>query len=71
VPQLWLCADKDSFHNEVAIRANLAAFEKGGGKAQFELFRDMPGNGHVLRSCPDRWRPAADAFLAGLGVPPR
>jgi dienelactone hydrolase len=66
VPQLWLHADKDSFYNEERVRAQHAAFVRGGGEARFEFFRDVPGNGHYLKSFPEKWRPAADAFLAGL-----
>jgi dienelactone hydrolase len=71
VLQLWLYTDKDSFYNEERIRAQLAAFTGAGGVARFEFFRDVPGNGHYLKSFPDRWRPAADAFLADLPVAPR
>ncbi len=66
VPQLWLHADKDSFYNEERVRAQLAAFTGAGGVARFEFFRDVPGNGHFLKGFPDKWRPAADAFLGGL-----
>jgi dienelactone hydrolase len=69
VPQLWLYGERDSFYPEAHIRANLAAFEQGGGRARFEFARGVPGDGHRLMNFPARWRPAADAFLATLATP--
>lgn len=66
VPQLWLCAESDSFYSEAHVRANHAAFQAAGGLARFEVYREMPMDGHRLRNFPDRWRPAADEFLSEL-----
>ena len=66
VPQLWLYADNDRLYDEALIREYYKAFAAGGGGAQFELLHGVPGDGHLLRLYPDRWRPIADKFLASL-----
>jgi dienelactone hydrolase len=66
VPQLWLYAESDSFYSEAHVRANHAAFQAAGGLARFEVYREIPMDGHRLRNFPDRWRPAADEFLSEL-----
>jgi dienelactone hydrolase len=66
VPQLWLYADNDHFYEEVLIREYHQAFTAAGGSARFELLHGVPGDGHLLRLYPDRWRPIADEFLASL-----
>lgn len=66
VPQLWLYADNDGLYNEALIREYYQAFTAAGGSARFELLHDVPGDGHLLRLYPDRWRPIADQFLATL-----
>ena len=69
VPQLWLYADNDNRYGEYLIRGSHQALEKAGGSARFELLHAVPGDGHLLRFFPDRWRPVADQFLATLGRP--
>jgi len=71
VPQLWLYADNDKFYDEALIREYHQAFTAAGGSARFELLHGVPGDGHLLRLHPDRWRPIADQFLATLDVPRR
>jgi dienelactone hydrolase len=71
VPQLWLHADNDRLYDEALIRGYYQAFVAGGGRARFERFHDVPGDGHLLRLYPDRWRPIADRFLATLDLPGR
>jgi dienelactone hydrolase len=66
VPQLWLYADNDRLYDEALIREYHQAFVAAGGSARFELLHDVPGDGHLLRLYPDRWRPIADEFLASL-----
>ena len=66
VPQLWLYADNDSLYDEVLIREYRQAFVAAGGSVRFELLHGVPGDGHLLRLYPDRWRPIADEFLASL-----
>src|SRR5262245_50150652 len=66
VPQLWLYADNDGLYNEALIREYHDAFATAGGSARFELLHGVPGDGHLLRLYPERWRPIADAFLASL-----
>jgi dienelactone hydrolase len=66
VPQLWLYADNDRLYPEGLIREYYQAFVAAGGSAKFELLRGVPGDGHLLRLYPDRWRQIADAFLASL-----
>jgi dienelactone hydrolase len=66
VPQLWLYADNDQLYDEALIRGYYRAFVTAGGSAQFELFHGVPGDGHLLRLYPDRWRPIADKFLTSL-----
>jgi dienelactone hydrolase len=66
VPQLWLYADNDNRYSEAVIRSSYQAFEATGGKARFELLHAVPGDGHLLRLFPDRWRSLADQFLATL-----
>ena len=66
VPQLWLYADNDKFYAEALIREYHHAFTEAGGRARFELLHGVPGDGHLLRIYPDRWRPIADQFLATL-----
>jgi dienelactone hydrolase len=68
VPQLWLYADKDKLYDEALIREYYQAFAAAGGSARFELLRGVPGDGHLLRLHPDRWRPIADQFLATLNL---
>ncbi len=71
VPQLWLYADNDKFYDEALIREYHQAFTAAGGSARFELLHGVPGDGHLLRLHPDKWRPIADQFLATLDVPRR
>jgi dienelactone hydrolase len=66
VPQLWLYADNDKFYNVALIREYYQAFTAAGGSARFELLHNVPGDGHLLRLHPDRWRPIADEFLGSL-----
>ncbi len=66
VPQLWLYADNDRLYDEALIREYDQAFVAAGGSARFELLHGVPGDGHLLRLYPDRWRPIADQFLATL-----
>jgi dienelactone hydrolase len=66
VPQLWLYADNDRLYDEALIREYHQAFVAAGGRVRFELLHGVPGNGHLLRLYPDRWRPIADEFLASL-----
>jgi dienelactone hydrolase len=68
VPQLWLYADNDKFYDEALIRGYYEAFTAAGGRARFELLHGVPGDGHLLRLYPDRWRPIADQFLATLDL---
>jgi dienelactone hydrolase len=66
VPQLWLYADNDRLYDEAMIRGYYQAFTAAGGRARFELLHGVPGDGHLLRLYPDRWRSIADQFLATL-----
>jgi len=66
VPQLWLYADNDKLYNEALIREYHQAFVAAGGSVRFELLHGVPGDGHLLRLFPDRWRAIADQFLATL-----
>ncbi|HEY4893436.1 MAG TPA: hypothetical protein VII10_17105, partial [Reyranella sp.] len=53
-------------YDEALIREYHEAFVAAGGRARFELLHGVPGDGHLLRLYPDRWRPIADEFLASL-----
>lgn len=66
VPQLWLHADNDKLYPAALLREFHQAFTAAGGRARFELLQDIPGDGHLLRLYPRRWRPIADAFLSTL-----
>ena len=66
VPQLWLYADNDRLYPEALIREYHQAFATAGGSVRFELLHGVPGDGHLLRLYPDRWRPIADAFLSSF-----
>jgi dienelactone hydrolase len=66
VPQLWLYADNDRLYEEALIHEYYRAFTAAGGSARFELLHGVPGDGHLLRLYPGRWRPIADEFLASL-----
>jgi len=66
VPQLWFYADNDRLYDEGLIREYYRAFAAAGGRARFELLHAVPGDGHLLRLYPDRWRPIGDEFLASL-----
>jgi dienelactone hydrolase len=66
VPQLWLYANDDRLYDEALIHEYYQAFVATGGSAGFELFNAIPGDGHLLRLFPDRWRPVADKFLISL-----
>jgi len=68
VPQLWLYADNDRLYDQAMIRGYYQAFVAAGGSARFELLHGVPGDGHLLRLYPDRWRPIADQFLATLDL---
>lgn len=68
VPQLWFYADNDRLYDGTMTRGYYKAFLEAGGKARFELLHGVPGDGHLLRLFPDRWRATADLFLATLGV---
>lgn len=68
VPQLWLYADNDRLYNEALIRGYHSAFTTAGGIVRFELLHGIPGDGHLLRLFPNRWRPIADQFLATLDL---
>jgi hypothetical protein len=48
------------------IREYYQAFVAAGGSTRFELLKGIPGDGHLLRLYPDRWRPIADDFLASF-----
>jgi dienelactone hydrolase len=64
VPQLWLYADNDQLYPEALIREYYQAFTAAGGHARFELIHGIPGDGHLLRLVPGKWRSVADQFLA-------
>ncbi|TGN88169.1 hypothetical protein EOW77_0015080 [Bradyrhizobium yuanmingense] len=66
VKQLWLYADNDRLYKEGLIREYQQAFMAAGGNARFELLHGVPGDGHLLRLYPDRWRAIADEFLVSL-----
>lgn len=69
VPQLWLYADNDRLYEEALLREYHQAFTAAGGRARFELLHGVPGDGHLLRLYPDRWRSIADQFLTTLHRP--
>ena len=69
VPQLWLYADNDRFYEEALIREYYQAFTAAGGRARFEVVHGIPGDGHLLRLFPGRWRSVGDEFLASLSRP--
>lgn len=71
VPQLWIYADNDKLYDEALIRGYYQAFTASGGRARFELLHGIPGDGHLLRLYPDRWRPVADQFLTTLDMQSR
>lgn len=64
VPQLWLYADNDHLYSEALIREYDQAFTAAGGRAHFELLHGVPGDGHLLRLYPERWRAIADEFFS-------
>jgi dienelactone hydrolase len=66
VPELWLYADNDRLYKEDLIREYYLAFAAAGGSARFEMLHGVPGDGHLLRLYPDRWRVIADEFLTSL-----
>jgi dienelactone hydrolase len=66
VPQLWLYADNDRLYAEALIREYHQGFTAAGGSARLELLHGVPGDGHLLRLYPDRWKLIADGFLALL-----
>jgi dienelactone hydrolase len=66
VPQLWLYADNDRLYEEALVREYYQAFTSAGGHARFELLHGIPGDGHLLRLVPGRWRPVADEFLTSV-----
>ena len=69
VPQLWLYADNDKLYEETLVSEYYQAFTEAGGRARFELLHGIPGDGHLLRLVPSRWRPVADEFLGSLNRP--
>ena len=66
VQQLWLYADNDRLYKEALIREYQQAFAAAGGNARFELLHGVPGDGHLLRLYPERWRAVADQYLTSL-----
>ena len=65
VPQLWIYGERDSHYSAEHIEANARAFARAGGSVTVETF-SVPGDGHLVMTFPDRWRPSADAYLDGL-----
>src|SRR5262249_46754760 len=66
VPQLWFYADNDRLYKEALIREYDQAFVAAGGTAGFALLHGVPGDDHLLRLDPGRWRRIADELLASL-----
>ena len=66
VKQLWLYADNDRLYKEELIREYQQAFAAAGGNVRFELLHGVPGDGHLLRLYPERWRAVADQYLSSL-----
>lgn len=68
VPTLWLYGDGDPYNTTQDIRGYISRFRAAGGDAAFDLFHDVPGNGHDVADAPRLWGSAVDAFLNRLRV---
>jgi len=67
VPTLWVYADNDLRFTPALVRRWAQAWRDGGGQAELLQLPPHGDDGHHLFSQqPERWQPAADAFLARL-----
>jgi pimeloyl-ACP methyl ester carboxylesterase len=66
IPMLWLYADHDTLYSLAYIERGFATFRAAGGNGQLFEVSDLPGNGHLLVSWPDKWQNVATAYLKNL-----
>jgi dienelactone hydrolase len=63
IPMLWIYAENDKWFPPNFARKFLAAYESGGGTAQFVLAPPDGSDGHNLFSHPDAWSNTVQNFL--------
>ena len=68
-PMLWLYGASDLFYGDEATISYHAAFQRGGGHAEFHLIDGVAKNGHWLISQPNLWKDYASTFLRLQGAP--
>ncbi len=62
-PMLWIYAENDKWFPPNFARKFLAAFESGGGSAQFVIAPPDGSDGHGLYSHPDAWSNTVQSYL--------
>ena len=68
VPMLWVYTENDRYWGAEYPKAWLAAFQQGGGRAEFVQFPPHGDDGHSLFTrFPAVWQPAVAAFLRQRG----
>lgn len=66
LPMLWLYAEHDSYYSPKAISGYLNAFREAGGRAEFKIFGDIPGDGHRLAGFMAKWKREVDNYLNAI-----
>jgi len=72
VPSIWFYAANDTYFGPRVVSRMHDGFTARGGKAELHAFDAIGNDGHQIWSLSDgrqRWLPAMDAFLGGLGLP--
>lgn len=66
LPMLWLYAEGDSYYSPNAITGYLNAFRRAGGRTEFKIFSDIPGDGHRLASFVTKWKKDVNDYLEAI-----
>jgi dienelactone hydrolase len=70
IPMLWIYAENDKWFPPNFARRFLAAFQSGGGTAQFVLAPPDDADGHGLYFHTDAWSETVQRFLGARGLLP-
>jgi len=69
-PMLWIYAENDKWFPPTFARRFLAAFQSGGGKAEFVLAPPFGEDGHKLYTDPRAWSATVEQYLGDRGLLP-
>ena len=69
-PMLWIYAENDKWFPPPFAKKFLAAFQSGGGTAQFVLAPPFGADGHHLYSDPRAWSDIVEPYLVEHGLMP-